>query len=107
MAVHFLFNGWYVCSRYPTKLGSMAFQIHGHGGFTYTIPHKSGLPYSRSTASPGLPIFEFALCSFPMVDLRLPAIYYLQAQPLAVPCWGIIHLGYWVVLYYFYRDVYY
>jgi hypothetical protein len=106
IAVHFMFNGGYMRSCDPAKLGSMAFQIHSHCGFTYTTAYKSGLPYGRSTASPGLPPIEFVLFSFPVVDLRLPAVYYLQAQSLAFPCWAIIHFGYWVILY-FCRDVYY
>ena len=61
-AVQFLFKGCCICFRYPAKLGWLAFQIICHCGLTYSSPYKCGLPYGRSTASPGL-----------------PAIYYLQA----------------------------
>src|ERR1035441_6700271 len=106
IAVHFVFNVGYLRSRYPAKLGSMAFQIHSHCGFTYTISFKSGSPYRRSFASPGLPPFEIVLFSLPVFDLRLPAVYYLQVQRLAIPSWEIVHFGYRVILY-FCPDVYY
>src|ERR1035441_3119517 len=88
-AVHFVYNVGYLRSRYPAKLGSMAFQIHRHCGFTYTIPYKSGSFYSRSPTSPRLPPFEIALCSCALFNLRLPAVYYLQVQRLVIPCWAI------------------
>ena len=104
IAVHFVFNGGYLRFRYPAKLGSMAFQIHSHCGFTYASPYKRGWSYNRSAASLALPPLEIARRSFPLADPGLPSIDNLHGRPLAVPGWEIIHLGYRVILDH-YRDI--
>src|ERR1019366_2936388 len=98
IAVHFPLNGGYMLSRYPAKLDSIAIQIHRHCGFTYASPYKRGWSYNRSAASLALPPLEIARRSFPLVDPGLPAIDNLQGRPLAFPCWGIMRLGYRVIL---------
>src|ERR1039458_10740146 len=95
IAMHFPLNGGYMLSRYPAKLDSIAIQIHRHCGFTYASPYKRGWSYNRSAASLALPPLEIARRSFPLGDSGLPAIDNLHGRPLAVPCWEIIHLGYW------------
>ena len=103
IAVHFLFNGWYVCLRYPAKLVSVAIQIYGDGGFRHTSPYKSGWSYYSFAAGLGFPPIDVARFSFPVVDLGLPAINYLQAQPWSAPCREILFLRSRVILY-LYRD---
>src|ERR1035437_1794871 len=104
VALHFPLNGGDMISRYPAKLDSIAIQIHRHCGFTHASPYKSGWSYNRSAASLALPPLEIARCSFPLVDPGLPSIDNLQGRPLALPCWGIIHLGHRVILD-LYRDI--